>query len=483
MSLKPSTKVLLVDFMAEGYGLYPFGLYALRAFAQPRMPQVSIDVAGFRMDAPFEDAIADIAARAPDVIGFTCFVWSEQRVHEAVRQLRARFPRAYLLIGGPQVEIGDEILKDLMLGGIVDAVVVGEGERPFVRILQAVVDGDMEGLEGVAGVSRARDGVVRWQPAGDYGKMFEESPNPVVADAELLSTAQRTGVFVYESARGCPYQCTFCDQGVKTFRSRPMAQIEGDLRAILAQNPRKIVFLDSTFNVSPARTRQLLAPIIESGIQIEIEAEVKPERCDPESIELMRLAGFRNIEVGLQSVKAGTLQFIKRNNDFRRIEQSVSWLLAAGIDVHVDTIIGLPGESLSDWLETIDYCFSLGNVAIFSNTLKILPNAEMKQQIEGLDFHYRREKNCAVTRTDGMNLDDINLAKLHQKMIKLYWNRRQDKQSLRDVIDCHYRGRLTAFTRDALLALSQGHDENRLHDTEFWLARRAAPAPRALEAH
>ena len=88
----------------------------------------------------------------------------------------------------------------------------------------------------------------------------------------------------------------------------------------------------------------------------------------------MRFAGVRGVEIGLQSVKDATLDVIKRKNNLEKVRQAVRWLTDEGIEVYVDTIIALPGESLADWFATIDYCFSLGEVAIFSNTLKILPN-------------------------------------------------------------------------------------------------------------
>lgn len=469
--MKAKLTIVLVDFKSEGYGLYPFGLYVLRSYAMKRLQGIDIRVMGYRMETEVDMAIEEICALAPDVVGFTTFVWSESKVHTAAIKLRARSPRVFTVLGGPQIEAGDMVLAKLINERFVNAAVVGEGEAPFVAILEAISNRDLDRISEVPGVSTLRNGGISWAIPQIFGKEFEDAPNPVVDDEELLEIAKKCGVFVYESARGCPYLCTFCDQGAKSFRSRPASQIAEDLRRILDQRPRKIVFLDSTFNVSPARTRQLLMPIIDSGIKVEIEAEVKPERCDRETVEWMRQAGFKNIEVGLQSIKAGTLQFIKRNNDFPRIEHAVRWLLEAGIDVHVDTIIGLPGETLNDWLETVDYCYSLGNVTIFSNTLKILPNAMLKRQIADTEFRYIREKNCAITNSDAMTSSDIQLAKLHQKIIKLVWNRSERKQEFRELIDRSYRSRLTHFTGDALRALSEGVAEEDILSINFWKAR------------
>lgn len=464
-------KVILIDFLSKGYSLYSFGLYALRAYALKHVSGINIEIISIHSNDNFNQKIIDIAQLAPDIIGFSCFVWSEQQVYAASQHLRSLLPNIFIIFGGPQVEIGDSQLASAMISGVVDVAVCGEGELPFVAILDSYTKNKLELLEHIAGVSIVKGNAIKWNLPRNYGKVFEESSNPVIDDEELLKIACHTGIFVYETARGCPYQCTFCDQGVKVFRSRPMKKILEDLQNIIDQKPRKIVFLDSTFNVSLARTKQLLKPIIESGIEVEIEGEVKPERCDAETIQLMRMAGFRSVEVGLQSIKSGTLQFIKRNNNFHKIEKSISQLIEANIEVHVDTIIGLPGETLSDWLATIDYCFSLGNVIIFSNSLKILPNSEIKYQITDLGFNYAREKTCAVIKTDAMDNNDINIAKMHQKMIKYYWNRSENMIELRKIILKYYHGHLSAFTRDALAALSSGESEKELKTIRFWLNR------------
>lgn len=207
---------------------------------------------------------------------------------------------------------------------------------------------------------------------------------------------------------------------------------------------------------------------MDSGVPVEIEAEIKAERCDQETIHYMRFAGVRGVEIGLQSVKDATLDVIKRKNNLEKVRQAVRWLTDEGIEVYVDTIIALPGESLADWFATIDYCFSLGEVAIFSNTLKILPNSEMHAHSGEFGLAYERWRQGVVTSTREMTREDISLARLHQKMIKFFWNRSSSKRALTDVIRDKYRGRLSLFTAEAMRLLSSGENEAKLTDTTFW---------------
>ncbi|WP_437741449.1 B12-binding domain-containing radical SAM protein [Sorangium sp. So ce1504] len=479
-------KLVLIDLADDGYNAYPFGLYALKAYLRLHVARLTVEVRSFKCGAPLDDILAHIEGDQADIIGLSCFVWNEQKNLEIARRVRALSDSRFIILGGPQIEKGAAEVERLLIDGTVDAAVVGEGEIPLLHIVEGIARGGAvpSGIENV-GVLAA--GVVRWGGEPTYEKCIDYLPSPYADLDDLRQIVAATGVALYESARGCPYLCTFCDQGAKAFRSHSMERIKKDLSEIFALAPRKIVFLDSTFNVSPARTKEILRFIIAHGHELEIEAEVKPERCDQEMVELMRMAGIKSVELGLQSTKSQTLEFIKRRNNFERVAASVQMLIASGINVYIDTIIGLPGESLSDWLATIDYCFGLGDVAIFSSTLKILPNAELKRDIQGMGFTYDTARSCVIQRSDAMSAEDLELARLHQKMIKLFWNRSSDRAWLRQMIVEKLHGRLTLFTSELLQLLGAGTDPERLKSRQFWLdhaplttgaGRYVPPAPR-----
>jgi radical SAM superfamily enzyme YgiQ (UPF0313 family) len=487
-------KIVFVDLSSESYSAYPFGLYALKAFLAANGCEAQVEIVIFKSSGDVSAMADSLAQVKPDVLGVTCFVWNEESVHELCRLTRSRGISEFVLLGGPQVESFDPAVAKLIEEGAVSAAVVGEGEYPLLALVTGIQEaGRVPG--GVAGVASLETGGLVWNPVAALEKGIDYLPSPATALADMKSTVMSSGIAMYESSRGCPYQCTFCDQGTKTFRSHSLERIASDLADIVALRPDKLIFLDSTFNVSPARTREILQSLIrlrsESGHAFEIEAEVKPERCDEEMVLLMREAGFKSIEVGLQSTKQSTLQFIKRGNNFPKIMQAVSLLLASEIEVHVDTIIGLPGESLEDWLDTVDYCFSLGDVNIFSNVLKVLPNSALKVDIieHRLGFEIDKSDNYVVKRSDAMTGDDLELARLHQKMLKLVWNRSDDKAALRDVVNSRFSGRITNFTAEALLLLSQGAFEDSITQSGFWrdheprLRRPNAIRPSTKAAH
>lgn len=81
--------------------------------------------------------------------------------------------------------------------------------------------------------------------------------------------------------------------------------------------------------------------------------------CLPEAV-LVLLAELNKIkpvwvELGLQTVHAETARYIRRGYELPVYEQAVENLKARGIEVITHVILGLPGESREDMLETVRY--------------------------------------------------------------------------------------------------------------------------------
>jgi radical SAM superfamily enzyme YgiQ (UPF0313 family) len=457
----------LIDLSTKGYSVYPFGLYALKAYLFASHFECEVNIISVPQNTQQDEILRMAEASSPDVIGLSCFVWNEHEIFSLATNARERASAPFILLGGPQIERDSASINQLLRSRIVDAAIVGEGELPLLSVLKSLREFQTPPVNAPS-IGMLHEGEVRWGPDAALAKGIDYLPNPYDTLPDLRTQVSRTGVAMYESSRGCPYQCTFCDQGLKAFRTHSIQRIRDDLSAILALRPSTILFLDSTFNVSPARTKEILKFLIDSGNNIHIEAEIKAERCDLEIIDLMRKAGFKSVEVGLQSIKNSTLDFIKRGNKFEQIANAAKMLIAAGIDVNVDTIIGLPGETLEDWLDTIDYCYGLGDVLILSNTLKVLPNTELKFDVSDRGFVLDSTRSFGVVSTDAMSAQDIVEARLHNKMIKLFWNRAPDRSILRTVIDQRFEGRLTHFTTELIELIAQGADKDLLRDPTFW---------------
>lgn len=91
---------------------------------------------------------------------------------------------------------------------------------------------------------------------------------------------------------------------------------------------------------------------------------------------------YFELELGLQSAKEETLKFIKRGHTLKEFDKAAKKAKELGIFLIVHIIIGLPGEKLEDFLNTIDYLNDLNINGIKIHPLHIMKSAEISRIYE-----------------------------------------------------------------------------------------------------
>ena len=92
----------------------------------------------------------------------------------------------------------------------------------------------------------------------------------------------------------------------------------------------------------------------------EITTEANPDSVDTTSLLRLREVGFNRISFGVQSMKPHVLAVLDRTHNSARVGEVVSAARTVGFDsISIDLIYGTPGESLSDFEETLDYALAL----------------------------------------------------------------------------------------------------------------------------
>jgi oxygen-independent coproporphyrinogen-3 oxidase len=91
---------------------------------------------------------------------------------------------------------------------------------------------------------------------------------------------------------------------------------------------------------------------IEKGAEIAIE--VDPRVTSLEQLNMLRVLGFNRLSLGVQDFDEVVQREIQRNQTEKQTRQLMSWGRAAGFEgINVDLIYGLPGQTMSSWIETI----------------------------------------------------------------------------------------------------------------------------------
>ncbi len=185
----------------------------------------------------------------------------------------------------------------------------------------------------------------------------------------LASWAPRAGsVGAYLHVPFCTKRCGYCsfntapDSPGAVARFLPALLGEMDIVARVpwagAIDLRSVFLGGGTPSLLPA---EAMAEILErrrAGFGVEAAAEITVE-CNPESVSLERLAGYRRagvtrISLGVQNLDDRILPTLDRLHTAAQAREAFDAARAAGFeDVSVDLIYGLPGLDLATWEETV----------------------------------------------------------------------------------------------------------------------------------
>ena len=170
-------------------------------------------------------------------------------------------------------------------------------------------------------------------------------------------------VFIPHS--GCPHQCLFCNQ-VKISGCREEAVEQVDIAATidlwLARSPLKkqvqVAFYGGSFTCLPTEKQvAMLAavqPFIEAGKVDTIRLSTRPDCISPSVCQLLRDYRVGVVELGVQSFNDQVLAENRRGHDADQCRAAFSQLKAAGMEVGMQLMPGLPGETRCSFLRGID---------------------------------------------------------------------------------------------------------------------------------
>ncbi|MGN7200196.1 radical SAM family heme chaperone HemW [Arthrobacter sp. SAFR-044] len=123
-----------------------------------------------------------------------------------------------------------------------------------------------------------------------------------------------------------------------------------------------VFFGGGTPTLLPADALALIlrAAIDQWGIEdgAEVTTEANPDSVTPESLAVLKEAGFTRVSFGMQSAVPHVLKVLDRTHTPSRVPQVVQWAREAGLDVSLDLIYGTPGESLADWRHSLETALS-----------------------------------------------------------------------------------------------------------------------------
>lgn len=120
-----------------------------------------------------------------------------------------------------------------------------------------------------------------------------------------------------------------------------------------------------------------------------LSVATRPDCLPEEVIELLKeLNDIKPVcvELGLQTIHEKSAEYIRRGYKLECYDNAVKRLKAAGLEVVCHIILGLPGETKSDMLESVDYACKSGINGIKLQLLHVLKGTDLAKDYENEKF-------------------------------------------------------------------------------------------------
>jgi radical SAM superfamily enzyme YgiQ (UPF0313 family) len=324
------------------------------------------------------------------VAGFTNYMWNIDRNLYLAQKIKETNPGTLILFGGPEIDGRHWALQDKHI----DAFVIGEGEAAFIDFM-----GDFKNGEQLKRL---------YQRTGPVD--LKQVPNPYLE--KILVPGQKETLFL-ETMRGCPYTCKYCfySKSYSNLRFFPGAHLPALFALARDYGVPEIYFMDPSYNVTPQLKEKLerVRDLNTSGIPI--HTEIRLEGVTPGIARLMKSAGFRSVEAGLQSVNGKSLAAIGRTWDRKKFIRGAQLLQEQGIDIKTGVIMGLPYDSLEDLEKTLDFVLEL-NLAESMELypLSLIPGTRLRDEAGSMGIAYMPHPPYWVKSTRYLGQKDLKFA-------------------------------------------------------------------------
>ncbi len=306
-----------------------------------------------------------------------------------VRQVNPKLPIIYG--GWHPTLLPEQTLRE----DSVDAVARGQGELTLLEAAERLRRGTS--FESVPGISyKVRGEAVH--NAERRVESLEKLPTPAFAMANLDAYEKRSGVrqLPYASSVGCPYACHYCTDQVfynRRFNAYSAVRVVSEVTDLVARyRLDEVPLLDSNFPVNVKRALEIAKGFLDSKLRFRWTFQASTDllcRMTDAEVGLLGEAGVSHMGFGTESASEAVL--VLMNKKHQRIDEMYETARKseqAGIRVTFNLILGYPGETEADRIETFrimnDIACKYSNVSFSPNIFTPYPGITIWPELRKL---------------------------------------------------------------------------------------------------
>lgn len=384
----------------------PLGLAYIAAVLEQRGHKVRIidrDALLRKNDMDFDKADKEmdkiIESIDSDMIGIGGTTPTITDVFYVAKRVKSQNAKRMVIVGGPHVTA--EPVSTLKDCDYIDGVVRGEGEFTALDLAEGIL------FEKILGLTYRCNGQIISNSDRSLCPDMDSLPFPArhLLDMKFYTRPSRyigrnlalrsTSIF---TARGCPYQCSFCAgplfHGRRVRFHSPQRVIEEIKKLIDAYAIEGLYFAEDMFLSDKVRAKKFIDLFKENRFDKKIKwfAQLKANIVDRELLNMMKGAGCVQVEYGFESGSQRILDLMGKNVRVEKNIQAARITRKSGLRFQGNIIVGYPGEREEDFKKTINFLWKTRPNSIGFNLFMPLPGTPVYKML--------RERGSALPSWD-----------------------------------------------------------------------------------
>lgn len=304
-----------------------------------------------------EAIIRSVQKENPDIVAYSTTTGMHQyyiRINKRIKESMSVFS----IFGGPHPTFFPEFIHE---DGI-DAVCIGEADHVFVEF----VNKKSAGLDFAS--------TENFWIKDNKGNVKKNKLRPLIDNLDSLPYPDRELIYKFESSfknpiknfiigRGCPYDCTYCFNHAyyqlyagkgRRVRLRSPENVISEIQLVMHSAPLNIVYFQDDIFILSHTWLQKFLPLYISEIKLPYHCHLRADLVTEKLLIMLKEFGCLSVTLALESGNDNIRNnLLKRKMSKEQIYAACSLLKRYKIHFRTENMVGLPGESISEVLETL----------------------------------------------------------------------------------------------------------------------------------
>lgn len=381
-----------------------------------------------------------------DLFAMSCSTGSESWVIKTAEKIRKKCSTP-IIVGGPHVTFFPQLIEN----PDIDYICRGEGEYALLDLLDAMAH-NPQSIKDIQNI---------WSKDAD-GNIYKTDVRPFVEDLDKLPFSD-FGIYTkYKymipyfkdmypiiTHRGCPHNCSYCfNKAYKEIYSgkgrylrirSPQNVIEELVQAKNKYNITKVKIDDDSFLSHRTTWLEEFADLYKKRINLPFIIMLEASEVNEKRIRFIKEMGCICAKMGVETASDEKRQkVLNKRVSTRQIREAARLIKKYGIYLYTFNILGLPGETIDEAIDTLKLNQEIGSDFIWCSLLQAYPGTAISEYVKEHGFLADDNNDSAFDEwyfmSSRMRLENKNEITNLQKMMQLFIQFRVPVSLVRKII-------------------------------------------------